>query len=76
VSWTLRYHIEGALVGHDDEEDLPIFGSRIAWDGKVDSSIQDIVTKQESRTPERETAQDRAADWLEKYPTEHGPTDS
>jgi hypothetical protein len=34
------------------------------------------VTKQESRTPERETAQDRAADWLEKYPTEHGPTDS
>jgi len=33
VPYVLRYHIEGAMVGHDAEEDLPIYGSRIVWDG-------------------------------------------
>jgi hypothetical protein len=53
VPYVLRYHIEGATVGHDAEEDLPIYGSRIVWDGVVDGTIQDIVTKQEDRKPER-----------------------
>jgi hypothetical protein len=53
VPYVLRYHIEGATVGHDAEEDLPIYGSRIVWDGVVEGTIQDIVTKQEDRKPER-----------------------
>ena len=76
VPHTLRFHIEGAKVGHDKELDEPIYGARVVWDGQVQGSIQDVVNKQESRAPEKENAQDRAASWLEDYLTAHGPTDS
>jgi hypothetical protein len=64
VPHALRYRIEGRKVAHDDELDLAVFGSRIVWGSKVDGSIQEIVTKQEARAPEKETAQDRAEAWL------------
>jgi AAA domain len=76
VPHTLRFHIEGAKVGYDQDLDEPIYGARIVWDGQVRGSIQDVVTEQESRAPAKENAQDRAAMWLEDYLGRHGPTDS
>jgi hypothetical protein len=69
VSHTLRYHIEGRHVGHDDELDEPIYGTTIVWDGKVDEGLQDIVMRQEAeaRAGDRDRAQDRAAEWLANY---------
>jgi energy-coupling factor transporter ATP-binding protein EcfA2 len=69
--FTLRYHIEGMTVGHDDELDEPIYGSRIVWDGKVEEQLQDIVNRQdaERRSPAQDKAEDRATDWLEEYLT-------
>jgi AAA domain len=76
VPHTLRFHIEGTKVGHDKELDEPIYGALVVWDGQVQGSIQDVVAMQESRAPEKENAQDRAASWLLDYLTAHGPTDS
>jgi hypothetical protein len=69
VPFTLRYHIEGVTVGHDEDLDETIYGSRIVWDGKVEELLQDIVNRQdaEQRTPDKETIQDRASDWLEEF---------
>jgi hypothetical protein len=76
VAHSLRYHIEGTKVGHDQDLDEPIYGARVVWDGHVGDSIQAIIAKQENKAPAKETAQDRAARWLEQYLTEHGPTPS
>ena len=54
VPWTERYHIEGVRVGYDEEQGRAITGSRIVWDGKAEGSVQDIVIKQESRTPDKD----------------------
>lgn len=67
VAHTLRYHIEGAMVGHDPDLDQPIFGSRIVWEGRRDERIDDVLSKQEARRAVPETPRDRAIAWLEKY---------
>jgi len=75
----VKYHIESVHVGHDDELDLPIWNSRVVWDGLTDESIQDIVTAQERRkakSPNVESAQGKAEKWLEAYLSEHGQTPS
>jgi hypothetical protein len=76
--FTLRYHIEGVKVAHDEELDEDVFGSKIVWDGKVEDQLQAIVRRQDedARGGDKETVSDRAADWLEGYLTEHGPTPS
>jgi hypothetical protein len=75
VPWTLRYHIEVRHVGHDDELDEPITGTAVVWDGKVIEGVQDIVTRQEAeaRNADRDTAQNRAADWLFALLEKHYP---
>ena len=75
----IKYHIESVHVGHDDELNLPIWNSKVVWDGLTDESIQDIVTAQERRrakSPNVETAQGKAEKWLEAYLSKHGPIPS
>jgi AAA domain len=75
----VKYHIESAHVGHDDDLNLPIWNSIVVWDGLTDESIQDIVTAQEKRkakSPNVESAQSKAEKWLEAYLSEHGLTPS
>jgi hypothetical protein len=75
----VKYHIESEHVGHDDELNLPIWNSKVVWDGLTDESIQDIVTAQEKRkakSPNVESAQSKAEKWLEAYLSEHGLTPS
>jgi hypothetical protein len=75
----VKYHIESAHVGHDDDLNLPIWNSKVVWDGLTDESIQDIVTAQEKRkakSPNVESAQSKAEKWLEAYLSEHGLTPS
>jgi hypothetical protein len=70
---TLPYHIESAMVGHDDELHLDSWSSKIVYDGAEDQAIQDMVTNQETRTTKKETAQDRAEAWLTQYLKIRGP---
>lgn len=72
VPHTLRYRIEGLTVAHDDELNQPVCGTRVAWVGQVESGIGEIVGRQENRSPEKETAQDRAETWLRGYLELHG----
>jgi hypothetical protein len=75
----ITYHIESAHVGHDEDLDLPIWNSKVVWDGLTDESIQDIVTAQEKRkakSPNVESAQSKAEKWLEAYLSKHGATPS
>ena len=75
----LKYHIESVHVGHDDELNLPIWNSKVVWDGLTDKSIQDIVIAHEKRrdkSPNVESAQGKAEKWLTAYLTEHGQTPS
>jgi hypothetical protein len=75
----VKYHIESVHVGHDDALNMPIWNSKVAWDGLTDESIQDIVTAQEKRkakSPNVESAQGKAEKWLEAYLSKHGPTPS
>ena len=69
VPFTLRYHIDGVGVGHDDELDETIWSSRITWDGTIAEGLQDIVRRQEhdAKVADKDTAQGRAARWLEDY---------
>jgi hypothetical protein len=69
VPFTLRYHIDGVGVGHDEELDETIWSSRITWDGVITEGLQEIVRRQEhdARAADKDTAQGRAARWLEEY---------
>jgi hypothetical protein len=57
VSYALKYSIEGVKVGRDDVLDMDIWNSRIAWQGRKEGSIQDIVSEQENRKPDRPTGE-------------------
>jgi hypothetical protein len=69
VPFTMRYHIDGVGVGHDEELDETIWSSRITWDGTIAEGLQDIVRRQEhdAKVSDKDTAQARAARWLEDY---------
>jgi 16S rRNA C967 or C1407 C5-methylase (RsmB/RsmF family) len=75
----IKYHIESEHVGHDEDLDLPIWNSKVVWDGLTDESIQEIVAAQEKRkakSPNVETAQGKAEKWLQAYLSTNGPTPS
>lgn len=73
VEHSIKYHIESAHVGHDDELNEAIWSSRIVVDGYTDQRIDVIDQEQENRkTGGRETALSRAVRWLKEYLEEHG----
>lgn len=76
VRVSLRYHISGEQVGHDDDLNLPIWSSKIAWDDINNTHIQDVVTEQERPKGGRITEGDKVARWLKRYLTGKGEVPS
>lgn len=76
VPYSIRYHIEGSRVGHDDELDLPIWSSKVITDGVAYGPIDELVRAQENRSTTRETVRDRAEKWLNEYLTDKDPVPS
>lgn len=76
VPHSVRYHIEGVRVGHDDDLSVPIFSSHIVVDGIASSRIDELMAAQENRAPNRETVADRAGRWLREYLTGKGEVHS
>lgn len=76
VPYSIRYTITGVTVGHDDELNEPIYGSRIVWGDQLDGSIETRAREQEAQASgsPRTTKTDQAVAWLVDYLTEHGPT--
>ncbi|GAA1870873.1 AAA family ATPase [Asanoa iriomotensis] len=76
VPHSVRYHIEGVKVGHDDDLNEAIWSSHIVVDGRADGRIDDLMTAQESRSAQRDTPRDRACKWLRGYLTGKGAVES
>lgn len=75
VPFTIRYAIEGARVGHDDELDKDVWSSAIRELGRVEERVDELVVKQESAKVRQDDApRNQAAKWLREYLREHGPT--
>lgn len=69
VGYTLGYHIEGAMVGYDDELHEPITSSKVIWSGRREQGIDDVVGDQEKkrRGSDIDKPIDRAVKWLTEY---------
>lgn len=75
VPHTIRYHIEGVVVGFDDELQQEIWSSFIAPDGLIDANIKDVIRGQEKSKGNPDTAIGRAKIWLKAYLAANGATD-
>jgi AAA domain/Bifunctional DNA primase/polymerase, N-terminal len=75
ASHSIRYRIESAHVGHDQDLNEPIWSSRIVEMGDADEQIGDIVNRQGH--PNREApALKSAEDWIKSYLDLKGPIPS
>jgi RecA-family ATPase len=55
VMRSVEYHIEGQIVGHDNEAQRDIEGSRIVIDRVIEENVEDIVLEQERRKKSAKT---------------------
>ena len=67
VPHTLRYHITGETVGHDDDTGEPVVTSRVVVEGRIEGRIEELIAAQENRTPGKETRTGEAAKWLREF---------
>ncbi len=72
VRYCLRYSIESARTGHDDELDEDVWSSRVVISGRVTEGVQDLVTRQETAKPKTENQRGRAEQWLREHLTGKG----
>jgi hypothetical protein len=67
VMKSIEYHMEGQIVGYDDEAQKDIEGSYLVIDGTHPENVEDIVLEQEKRTKSTKTEGTRAELWLVGY---------
>jgi hypothetical protein len=67
VMRSIEYHIEGRIVGYDEEAERDIEGSHIVTDRMIEGNVEDIVLEQERRKKNAKTEGGKAAAWLVGY---------
>jgi hypothetical protein len=64
---SIEYHMEGQVVGYDEEAQKDIEGSYLVTDGVIPENVEDIVLEQEKRTKSTKTEGGKAEVWLAAY---------
>ena len=71
-----EYHIEGQVVGYDNEAQKDIEGSYLVTDRTIPENVEDIVIEQEKRRKAAKTGSGKAEAWLIGYLTGKGEVPS
>ena len=69
VMKSIEYHIEGMIVGYDNEAEKDIEGSFLVLDTEHPENVEDIILEQEKRAKATKTAGGKAEKWLVGYLT-------